>query len=35
VPFAQAIQTISRWGSGSKDLVVAMERKEVHPARSA
>ena len=27
VPFAQAIKTISRWGSGSKDLVVAMERR--------
>ena len=24
VPFAQAIKTISRWGSGSKDLVAAM-----------
>ena len=35
VPFAQAIKAISRWGSGSKDLVVAMERKEVHRARSA
>lgn len=27
VPFTQAIKTISRWGSGSKDLVVAMERR--------
>ena len=27
VPFTQAIRTISRWGSGSKDLVAAM-RKE-------
>ena len=35
VPFAQAIKTISRWGSGSKDLVVAMQKKEVHRARSA
>jgi uncharacterized membrane protein len=25
VPFTQAIKTISRWGSGSKDLVAAME----------
>jgi len=25
VPFTQAIQTVSRWGSGSKDLVAAME----------
>jgi uncharacterized membrane protein len=27
VPFAQAIKTVSRWGSGSKDLVAAMEVK--------
>ena len=26
IPFAQAIKTMSRWGSGSKDLVAAMER---------
>ena len=26
VPFAQALKTVSRWGSGSKDLVAAMER---------
>jgi len=25
VPFTQEIKTISRWGSGSKDLVAAME----------
>lgn len=25
VPFTQAIKTVSRWGSGSKDLVAAME----------
>jgi uncharacterized membrane protein len=25
VPFTQAIQTVSRWGSGSKDLVAAMK----------
>jgi uncharacterized membrane protein len=25
VPFTQAIQTVSRWGSGSKELVAAME----------
>jgi uncharacterized membrane protein len=24
VPFTQAIQAVSRWGSGSKDLVAAM-----------
>jgi uncharacterized membrane protein len=28
VPFTQAIKTISRWGSGSKDLVAAMEKKK-------
>jgi uncharacterized membrane protein len=28
VPFAQAIKAISRWGSGSKDLVAAMQRGE-------
>lgn len=27
VPFTEAIKTVSRWGSGSKDLVAAMERK--------
>ena len=27
VPFTQAVKTISRWGSGSKDLVAAMEQK--------
>ena len=26
VPFTEAIKTVSRWGSGSKDLVAAMER---------
>jgi len=25
MPFTQAIKTISRWGSGSKDLVAALE----------
>jgi uncharacterized membrane protein len=28
VPFTQAIKTISRWGSGSKDLVAAMTKAE-------
>jgi uncharacterized membrane protein len=28
VPFAQAIKSISRWGSGSKDLVAAMKQPE-------
>jgi uncharacterized membrane protein len=27
VPFTQALKAISRWGSGSKDLVAAMEQK--------
>ena len=27
VPFTQAIKAVSRWGSGSKDLVAAMEAK--------
>jgi uncharacterized membrane protein len=27
VPFTQAIKTISRWGSGSKDLLAAMQKK--------
>ena len=25
IPFTQAVQSVSRWGSGSKDLVAAME----------
>jgi uncharacterized membrane protein len=29
VPFTQAIKGISRWGQGSKELVAAMERKEI------
>ena len=27
VPFAQAVKAIARWGSGSKDLVAAMQRR--------
>jgi uncharacterized membrane protein len=27
VPFTQALQVVSRWGSGAKDLVAAMERQ--------
>ncbi|MHB8110279.1 MAG: DUF502 domain-containing protein [Syntrophorhabdaceae bacterium] len=27
VPFTEAIKTVSRWGSGSKNLVAAMEKK--------
>jgi hypothetical protein len=26
VPFTQVLKAVSRWGSGSKDLVAAMER---------
>jgi hypothetical protein len=26
VPFTQAIRSVSRWGSGSKDLVAAMRK---------
>ena len=32
IPFTQAIQSVSRWGSGSKDLVAAM-RREVPSSR--
>jgi uncharacterized membrane protein len=28
IPFTQAIQSVSRWGSGSKDLVAAMRRPQ-------
>ena len=28
VPFTDAIRVVSRWGSGAKDLVAAMERRE-------
>jgi uncharacterized membrane protein len=28
VPFPDALRTVSRWGSGAKDLVAAMERKQ-------
>jgi uncharacterized membrane protein len=28
VPFTQAIKSVSRWGSGSKDLVAAMAKAE-------
>ena len=28
VPFTQALQVISRWGSGAKDLVAVMERED-------
>ena len=36
VPFTDALRVISRWGSGAKDLVAAMERREsVAPAISS
>ena len=31
VPFTDALKTVSRWGSGARDLVVAMERAEAAP----
>jgi len=34
VPFTQAIQTISRWGSGAKELVAAMQSTDAAGARS-
>jgi len=34
VPFKQAIQTISKWGSGSKDLVAAMVSGTHHERRA-
>lgn len=30
VPFTQAVQSISRWGAGSRDLVAAMQASHVH-----
>ena len=36
VPFTDAIRVVSRWGSGAKTLVAAMERREsIAPANSA
>ena len=34
IPFTQAIRTISRWGSGSKDLVAAMRKGESPQGRA-
>jgi uncharacterized membrane protein len=28
VPFTEAIKVVSKWGSGAKELVAAMERRE-------
>jgi uncharacterized membrane protein len=33
VPFTEALRTVSRWGSGAKDLVAAMERGAGAPNR--
>ncbi|MBS0578561.1 MAG: DUF502 domain-containing protein [Proteobacteria bacterium] len=35
VPFTHAIRAVSRWGSGCKDLVAAMERREISPQKAA
>jgi uncharacterized membrane protein len=35
IPFTQAIQSVSRWGSGSKDLVAAIRREDPSSRRSA
>ena len=35
VPFTQAIQTVSRWGSGSKELVAAMRKPNLAQSASA
>jgi uncharacterized membrane protein len=35
VPFTQAIQTVSRWGSGAKDLVAAMRKPSLAEAAGA
>jgi uncharacterized membrane protein len=34
VPFTDALKVVSRWGSGAKELVAAMERKETGLRRS-
>ena len=35
VPFTQAIQTVSRWGSGAKELVAAMQKSSLAEAAGA
>ena len=35
IPFTQAIQSVSRWGSGSKDLVAAMKKESPSPSGAA
>ena len=34
VPFTQALNTVSRWGSGARDLVAAMEQAKTGPGPS-
>ena len=34
VPFTQVLKTVSHWGSGSKDLVAAMERRDTPSVRT-
>lgn len=34
VPFTQALNTVSRWGSGAKELVAAMEKASLPPSPS-
>jgi len=34
IPFAQALKSVSRWGSGSKELVAAMKASAVNECRS-
>ena len=35
IPFTQAIQTVSRWGSGAKELVAAMQKPSLAEAAGA
>jgi len=35
VPFTDAVRVVSRWGSGAKDLVAAMQKPGKSPAREA
>jgi uncharacterized membrane protein len=34
IPFPQAVKAVTRWGSGSKDLVAAMQGKRTPPVRT-
>jgi len=35
IPFSEALKTVSRWGSGAKDMVAAMEKGKTAPPFSA